>query len=902
MRSLTPAAAAQAANLRPSEPFLVVKLELPSPAGTRWYGDKMSTVGTLGVDGRIVRVSPLRQRAGFGRLGTSSAVQITLGDHDLALKQLFDTARLEGFSATVFHAFEGLAEEDLVPLLVGKIGGPVRWAEASRELSLTIASTNQSDPVGEVTESEDPEVPNSARGRPWPVCFGKVREAPTLLYRQLPAARTLERVEFGQLDLTVDVPGYDETPRSIFGSGSSLYLLGEELVLGGYTASGAGNRFLILQRNLNRHTLGFGVRPVGADQFNPYVAWLSLGQEDVNVVNMWVTIGTRRRFCIGQQGLKLWFQTPWHFLIQSATGTARAFEPTTRPIFSGGIVVGQEDVGWVHPPGTQLRPVDSLTTYIVHSGSGASVEEVKAYKRVPKGETTERELVCVPTDYYTVSSTTVEGKSATVLNFEKPLSQIDDTWSDEPVFASVTAPGTENTADQIQSILTSYTDIIPDPVSFAAVRSKVANYPSGFAVADRPDALRLVNDIAWQARCGLVVVGSQAFLRFLPEAPTQTVLNIQNENIDRDSLSLSTTGIEDVVTELSVVWRPSYAEEDQEIDLPLNASLYGSRPDERRIFIYQYREGVLRAGRFWQARLGNVWKNFRATVFLDALRVELLDHVTIDIGDIFESEIPGQVMEIRHDSENHLIELDVWLPVKVGTTVVAADAYPGNPGGNPGDPFADLEECTIEQGFRGRVPEFLLGKPNAIRGAEPGLVSGAMGGPDYTVSIFPNGYDDIPADSVIASELKGATDVEEGTRILAFQSQGGEWYFQKEAEGQEELTGEEILDLINPIVFPFDEDDAYPFRIFIGRILSENPFNPPPNPPPVTGWEPKTYNVELLIDGLPGQERETVLAYQIDQRPDEILPANTVVFVYAIRRFQGANFWRYYFQHPTYLA
>lgn len=303
------------------------------------------------------------------------------------------------------------------------------------------------------------------------------------------------------------------------------------------------------------------------------------------------------------------------------------------------------------------------------------------------------ELAVIPSRYYTINlNELLAGQNATTLSFRRPLTQyVDEEW-DGDVFVSLTSSKGPNTADVIEYLLNTYTSVTPDAATFASVVTSLADYPSHFALLERSDALKTIENIAWQARCAIYLRNSIGFLIYLA-AETVELFTFTPTNIK--DLVITTRTTEDLVTKLVALWRSDYTlEKPKEVVLRNNIPKYGEQKTEFDFFIYNIESLVVKSATFWIIRLSNTWKIARFTAFLDALDLDVFDIVKMDIS--FIALVPGTlgvIREANYDPESNTIVFEVENEVLFGDDEPhpfywPATADPGLSYPSAKDPFA----------------------------------------------------------------------------------------------------------------------------------------------------------------------------------------------------------------------
>jgi len=158
-------------------------------------------------------------------------------------------------------------------------------------------------------------------------------------------------------------------------------------------------------------------------------------------------------------------------------------------------------------------------------------------------------------------------------------------------------------------------------------------------------------------------------LRYLSEEQTE-VATITEDDISAGTLVVTSSTTEDVVTKLIGTWKSDYAAgDDNKIILRHNVNTYGIREREINFFIYNIFELVVKSSTFWLIRLSNIWKHIQFTTFLDNLAIETFDTVKFDFNETYiaSTDINGIVLSTNYDSDEKSIEVECWLPVKLGT-------------------------------------------------------------------------------------------------------------------------------------------------------------------------------------------------------------------------------------------
>lgn len=313
-----------------------------------------------------------------------------------------------------------------------------------------------------------------------------------------------------------------------------------------------------------------------------------------------------------------------------------------------------------------------------------------------------KQLTPVPSRYYTYNENESYGSlNCTTVTLAKPLSQIDENWEDQ-IYVTLQSSVGPNIADIIAWIISNYSYLAYDTVSFAHVHTLVANYPANFAVFDRVDAMQLIREIAFQSRCSLWNKLDKVYIRYLPEEPT-AVNTITEENVEEKSFELSYTPSEEIITKLTARWRPNYVVDTPwQIVVRRNLIKYGEFAEDREFYIYNSYDLVWKSATWWLIMWANTFKHAKFRVFLDQLNLETFDCISLNLtNNPFANEnVKGIIRKADYDSSTHSIQLDVWLPVIAGEMTTYQYAWPKDlvvteiwpppediTAGNAGNPF-----------------------------------------------------------------------------------------------------------------------------------------------------------------------------------------------------------------------
>lgn len=337
---------------------------------------------------------------------------------------------------------------------------------------------------------------------------------------------------------------------------------------------------------------------------------------------------------------------------------------------------------WEAKVGDTVHATNQSDAIFVANILPSTIKAVMAYRTVDDVKT----LAYIPTSYYTKneSEDLLDADdnvilSVTSLRFPTPIEAISgENWEKE-VYVTLDSSVGPNVVDILKHLINTYTDKTYDSTSFDDVHTKQIPYPANFAVLDRMDVLELINSIAQQARCIVYENNDIFYIKYLSEEPSSE-RTLTESDVKMDTLTLDHDSTDNIVTKLIALWREHYLPEDpNKIVLRHNINIYGLHEEEQDYFIYNNRELVEKSATFWLIRNSNVWKHIRFETFLTNMDLDNFDAITLNFSQdyVASSSVKGVIEELVHDTENNIIQLSVWLPIKIGSMTPYIFAWPG---------------------------------------------------------------------------------------------------------------------------------------------------------------------------------------------------------------------------------
>ena len=332
---------------------------------------------------------------------------------------------------------------------------------------------------------------------------------------------------------------------------------------------------------------------------------------------------------------------------------------------------------WVANVGDTFKSDADNQVVFVANMLPSTVKAVYAYQTVDG----HKRFTPIPSSYYTLDEGYVYPPLVcTVLTLKRPLTEyVDENWEDQ-IYVSLTSSVGPNPVDVIQWLAETYTTLTVDTTSFTAVKALVANYPTHFALLDKQDSLKLIEEIAFQSRCAVWVDRGKLKITYLPLMPA-SVMTITETDIEVNSLELSFTETDDLVTKSESTYRVTYDQQkDYKIILRSNLNKYGEQKDDYNYYALTNRDLVLKSATYWLIHKANTWKLVTLRGFLNLLKLEPFDTVQLDLVESIVSTGPVycRVMNVTYDSDADSVSLQLWVPIRCGEMTAYTFAWPAN--------------------------------------------------------------------------------------------------------------------------------------------------------------------------------------------------------------------------------
>lgn len=693
------------------EPAFILKVKW-SNNGEFYYADRNIVTDSLNIPGKILNVASFDSTLQIDNGSQNSQVSITLDDTDGSLKNIIDRNDIHNRSAYLYQWFNGMPFEEMFLVASGMISTPIVWDEGKRSLSFDIVSRLESFEIGySAEEGNFPSIALRLLGEPWPMVFGKVVHSPAMQLQDVPAAFTLSA--FGTPDQTLQ---YEISRLELHASQCD---------------KAASDAFFYAALACYRLRLDEDCDDDSETQsFNQQaVAFQEQAQQDRSESEHLQNIHAQQTSYPNSSALvpSTFINQPFVGLLRvgsqlfhgsitnqsghvGGTPVLKRFVPTAATIDPDSPAPlpaqAQKEGFQFYQAGTSVAIASEYPIQWMVSMIPGTVQAVWAYRNV-NGV---RVLAKVPESYYTVKSLSYGSSigAAVIIELSMPLSvrgfleQLGiDTWEnfygaglpqhvvnsvdwEEQIYVTFESSVGPNPVDIMTWVIAHYCPgLTYDETSFNTVRSYLTNYPMNFYYNQRPDAIKFLQDIAYQARCAIWIDTDTFYIKYLPveEAAVDT---ITLDDIVVGSLQLTCTSTESLITKYVATWRPDYTpnySDPVKLIQRFNIRNYGVHEESYDYFAYSAFTYVEKTATFWLIRKSMTWKLVKLKTFITKLALETFDTVTLDFSPfnlVANGTVKGIIQSAVYDPTDNTIEMLIWTPVRLGEMTAYDFAWPAN--------------------------------------------------------------------------------------------------------------------------------------------------------------------------------------------------------------------------------
>lgn len=678
----------------------------------------------------IVNVSDFATESIVTGSGDSRSITVTMNDVDGHFKSLLETYDSHLKPVRLYLGFQGLPYAEKALMFEGLINSAIVWDEGGRTLTFDVFSKLEDAEVGFTMDDGDfPFIPPAERNRPWPLVFGQVCNMQAVRVTAL--RKGFLATGQGVMDFTIperlcqaqklQCPVLEPDPNIPTQPGAPVNAT--NVKTGQPDQACLKRRFdeicaiLHEQAQQEQYVQDQMIIRGGADFPQGVLITLKIGEVRFEGYMNGETFDITQVYHPDRETI---VNPPCRNIPEARAGyrTKPSVGRTPNNLqscqnagdgFSQDVVNGSGE-SWRYyktfkksrfiwlPPGTEVFLADEAEIVNIVSLLPGTVDQVAAYRTF--GDTTL--LTEVPTDLYTVHTVDYGGYDVVEIRLNAPLSTIQDENWDDDIYVSFTSSVGPNPVDTIEWIIEKYTGYTIDATNFATVRSYMTNYPSNFFLKKRMSALKLIRDIAYQARMAVVIRNNVVSLVYLSREPS-SLRTIGNNSILPNTFRVSHTETEDLKTRHEVTWSEGEAgilqtdETEYTFVIKHNVPEYGVLPVEKDYYTQNTFDTIYKSATFWMIRDAKTWKLIEFETPLTHLPLDVFDCFTINVPNF--PSVKCIVTETRLNAEENKIAFKAWTPVLAGTNAAYYWAWPALQTANAVFPLVDEQEEEVGDGF-----------------------------------------------------------------------------------------------------------------------------------------------------------------------------------------------------------
>ncbi|MHB9044423.1 MAG: hypothetical protein ACYC35_00635 [Pirellulales bacterium] len=688
MRTISAPSLAKLATRFGTEPINILTVQWVEGGGFSQYADRDITGG---IKGKIQTIGELDAVINVSGNSQSQSIDVTLDDTDGSIKAILDTHDIHKRPCKLYQWFDGLATGEKFLVFQGQVSSPITWNEGDRTVSFTIISKLEDRQVGfSAEEGAFAQIPEKLVGAAWPMIFGRVLHVPALTVTE-PLIGTITKgvaIHDFTLPMQRDVLATQRSYANIIAlifNGQKLNATAHEDTSGAADFAQRESEALSRMAELATQSAELKteldkqvaeekptVTVVGGEKF-PQNTSLKL---DINggiftgsFSGQTFTITAREHPQFATKTDKP--HVAITLSVRYPMDGPRELLGYTERVTGSNVTFFWAECG-SRVKMAQNEPIDYIVSIV--PGTILNVSAKRAFEGVKR-------IITVPPSYYSVRTQTFGSVSAMMVRLNKPLSSYTDEGWEDDLYVSFQSTIGPNTVDILQYLIQVYTpELGIDAASFNHVRSRLAEYPSNFALLEQKNIVQVLEEIARQARCAIWLNGDVFSLRYLPEEPTPSITISQSDIVPK-SMEVFHTNTEDLVTKLTAEWREHYAvDKPNKVILKHNVAKYGTHEKTEDYYIYNQQDYVIKSATFWLIREANTWKKLRFSTFIHKLQLEALDPVTLNFSQPYISSGPviGIIEKANFDSSSNEIKFEIWTPIKAGTMTAYNFAWPAD--------------------------------------------------------------------------------------------------------------------------------------------------------------------------------------------------------------------------------
>lgn len=681
----------------------IINVTNTSEGQLSYYSDK--AIGTS-YPAKILEISEITFDVDFSGNSNTSTVTVTLDDSDGAILNILSTSSIHLRPAAVYVYIN----ENLTLLFEGQIVSDFRWSDKNRQVVFNFLSYVQAKEVGFSPEQgwvED--LPLEMIGRNWPFGFGDVVKYPCLRINYTPTCVLTEPIGIMDGSLNVEIARLMAVKAYMVGIAQFYALAALEALFSGYPDIGqqmtdlmnqalvyvqevitqtANLQDILEEQVLYAHGLVFG--PGG----------VSGGQGKVQVLTD-VPLKLSGLFSCGDLVL--------HGSLTPLPGRVGLLEidGVTHPIpgsktWGDNYFPPDKDPFTFEDAGTNITFLGAYACRYLVNALPSNVQGVYAY-RLFGGF---RRLTPVPSIYYNIISVTPSPESAvtsypifpaTIVETTQPLSTLRNQGWEDDLYVSYSSSVGPNFQDIMNFLISNYTIFSANPNTLASIPV----FQCSFVLQEQKDVMQVIKEICYQCNTAVWLYQNVFYFNYMPDF-NGTSMNVSLSNILQDSVEISISPTENIVTNMKGAWQPNYQYDIKNyVVIRYNDNIYGTFPLETDFYCFQDPTSVRTAMANWIYRKGNIWKRIKISVPMPYIQLDIFDNVLLGadvvnlyqlgpVGTLSDGSIGGvggaiaaSVIGMSFNPTNWTVGLELELPVYVGSGTPSPAYWTNQAGGTP---------------------------------------------------------------------------------------------------------------------------------------------------------------------------------------------------------------------------
>jgi hypothetical protein len=722
VRHISPASLAILAQSEGVEPINFIEVRWRN-ATSRRYADQ-AVKGIL--EGKLLEMGNLENVIDISGSSSSQSITVKLDDTDGTIKAIIDNIDIHKTPVFVYQWFKGLPIGEAFIIFEGEISTPIVWSEPERTVTFEVLSKLTDNEIGFSAEEGDFEyIPPNLVGRAWPLVFGTSYKVPSLRANDPPSGAIAEALGSGDQSVNKD-----HFFRLVQNNYAAYYKARDSAITCLIYARDAlaTAQTLAFAQTINNSARANNIPGAPQEDLTGQIQEMNQLAKEYNARAIEYQVQMDE---ILRTGLLVWeFETD---------PQAQALEKPSIPIVNGNLFpqgtpltvninngqapaahtgvfngttftivtrenplvqeLGLTDTGPVEVSENNVAEkyqslLSSRTLWVANGGSMVTVSSRTFYPmtyivslmhvQVPtvwayRNLNGQKILSIVPPSYYSVQHIMFNTLAATLIKMNAPLSSYANQGWEDDLYCDIVSPVGPNIVDIMKWVIENYTGHAWDTTSFNHVRTLLEPFPANFAKVDRPNVVAFLQELAFQSRCAIWYSNGVFYLKYLSEESTP-VDTITDDDVEFGSLEMTCTPTEELVTKLTVTWKPDGVTDSYRSIFRHNVQKYGTLEGQYDFYIYNVLGLVEKSAVFWIVRKANTWKEVSFTTFLTKLRLEPYDMVTLSLSSKHISNDPVNCMvkSVQYDSDNNRLTLNLWVPVRFGEMDQYPFAMPAN--------------------------------------------------------------------------------------------------------------------------------------------------------------------------------------------------------------------------------